>query len=63
MDISSAASAISDQAMSKTQAQASILTLRKALDIQKSNAMALLEALPTPPSNPANLGNAIDVRA
>ncbi|HEY9101499.1 YjfB family protein [Chitinimonas sp.] len=63
MDISSMASAISDQAAAKTQASAAILTLRKAMDIQAQNAATLLEALPTPPSNPAHLGNSVDVRA
>ncbi|GAB3251538.1 YjfB family protein [Chitinimonas naiadis] len=63
MDISSMASAISDQAAANTASTAAILTLRKAMDIQAQNAATLLEALPQPPSNPAHLGNSVDVRA
>ncbi|SFZ78950.1 YjfB family protein [Chitinimonas taiwanensis] len=63
MDISSVANAASNATAASTQATASILMLRKAMDIQSQNAMTLLQALPQPASNPPNLGNVIDVRA
>ncbi|PHV11724.1 YjfB family protein [Chitinimonas sp. BJB300] len=62
MDVSSIASAASNNAAAQTQATASVLMLRKALDIQSQNAMTLLQALPQPSSNPPHLGNVIDVR-
>lgn len=40
-----------------------VSVLKKALDIEKQNAAMLLEALPSPASNPPNLGQTIDVRA
>lgn len=36
--------------------------LKKAIEIEEQNAMQLLQALPQP-SNPPNLGNAVDVKA
>jgi len=42
---------------------ASMLVLKKAMDIQAQNALQLLEALPQMPSNPPNLGNSVDVKA
>lgn len=64
MDISSLASAASNMAAANTASAASMLTLRKALDLQAQNAATLLQALPQPASsNPPNLGNLIDVRA
>lgn len=47
----------------QTNAQASILVLKKAMEIESSNAMQLLQALPQVASNPPNLGNNIDIRA
>ncbi|TRX76754.1 YjfB family protein [Pseudomonas mangiferae] len=41
----------------------SVLTLKKAIDMQAQGAMALIEAIPQPASNPPHLGNTIDVRA
>ncbi|GEM_PF-6121972 len=41
----------------------SVLTLKKAIDMQAQGAMALIQALPQPSSNPPHLGNTIDTRA
>ncbi|WP_269533813.1 YjfB family protein [Chitinimonas sp. BJYL2] len=63
MDITSIANAASNATSAQAASTASLLMLRKALDIQASNAATLLQALPQPASNPPNLGNVIDVRA
>lgn len=44
------------------QAQASLMVLKKSIDLEAQNALQLLEALPQP-SNPPNLGVNIDVKA
>lgn len=62
MDISAIANAASNASAAQTAGAASILMLRKALDMQKQSAAQLLQALPQP-SNPAHLGNAVDIRA
>jgi len=48
VDVSSAAASISALSQANVQAQASILILKKALDLQQSSAMQLLQALPAP---------------
>lgn len=64
MDVNSIASLATNMAAEKTQAAVSTTMLRKALDIQQSTALGLLQALPQPvANNPPNLGNAIDTRA
>ncbi|MEN0107456.1 MAG: YjfB family protein [Pseudomonas sp.] len=66
MDISNVASAVSNAKSAKLASDVSITMLNKALDIQESGAMALIEAIPdlsAIPSNPPNLGNTIDVMA
>ncbi|HEX6734093.1 MAG TPA: YjfB family protein [Azonexus sp.] len=40
-----------------------VLVMKKALDAQAQSALQLLQALPPVASNPANLGNSVDVRA
>jgi len=49
--------------LESAQGDASMLVLKKAIDIQAQNALQLLEALPQMPSNPPNLGNSVDVKA
>lgn len=65
MDAAAISSALLNQQQGQVQAQASILTLRKALDLEQSLAQQLLQALPgVPRSNPtASLGNTIDTFA
>ena len=46
MDISSVAATVSAQAASNVQQQASLLVLKKAMDIQADTAMQLVQALP-----------------
>lgn len=50
-------------AQQQTSSQAAIMVLKKAIDIQSSNAMQLLQAVPQVSSNPPNLGNSVDIRA
>lgn len=59
------AASISAQSLGQIQAQVSIETLRKALDLQKSLALQLLQALPNQPSsNPtATVGRNVDTFA
>ncbi|MCB1889219.1 MAG: YjfB family protein [Rhodocyclaceae bacterium] len=59
------AASISSDQLAQVQARAAILTFRKALDLEQSMALQLLQALPQVPSaNPtATVGNAIDTYA
>jgi hypothetical protein len=63
MELSSIANAVSNANAAQASALASLLLLRKTLDLQAESAIGLIQAIPpvTPPSNPPNLGNAIDV--
>lgn len=61
MEVNAIANLATSMAAEKTQAAVATTVLRKALDIQQSSALTLLQALPA--SNPPNLGNAVDVRA
>ncbi|MDR2187504.1 MAG: YjfB family protein [Azonexus sp.] len=58
---------ISSLASTLTQAQlgnaAGLLVMKKAIDAQAQSALQLLQALPAVGSNPAHLGNTIDIRA
>jgi stage V sporulation protein SpoVS len=58
-------SQISAQAAAQASALASLMLLRKTLELQASGAANLLQsAIPaSAPSNPPNLGNSIDVMA
>lgn len=59
------AASVSTERLAQVQAQASILTFRKALDLQQSMALQLLQALPpTPSANPTSVaGNRVDTFA
>ncbi|MCB1954903.1 MAG: YjfB family protein [Rhodocyclaceae bacterium] len=60
------AASISSDRLAQVQSQASILMFRKALDLQQSMALQLLQALPPVPagSNPtATVGNSVDTYA
>lgn len=60
------AAAISANSLAMIQAQASVLVLKKSLDLQATLALQLLEALPQPVSVPdpaATLGGRIDTYA
>ncbi len=64
MDANSIASYASSNAATQTAQAASLLTLKKANQIQQQTATELLAALPQPvSSNPPNLGTVIDTRA
>lgn len=61
-----AAAAISANSLAMIQAQASVLVLKKSLDLQASLALQLLEALPPPTAVPdpaATVGGRIDTYA
>lgn len=56
--------AISAHSAAIVHEQASLLVLRKAMDLQQSNAAQLLQALPQPPVAPApgaTVGGSIDI--
>ncbi|MCC4116826.1 YjfB family protein [Aromatoleum toluclasticum] len=63
MDITMIASIASANASASLQAQASVLVLRKAMELQTLNAAQLLQAFPTPagPTPGASIGGTIDV--
>jgi len=63
MDISSIGSLSTALTQASTGSEASMLVLKKAIDIQAQTAMQLLDALPQVANNPPNLGNSIDVKA
>jgi len=62
MDVSSVGSLTSAMSPVEIRDAANTAVLKKAMDIQAQNAAQLLEALPQVPSNPPNLGNAVDVK-
>jgi hypothetical protein len=63
MDVSGMGSVSSAMTPAQTGAAAAMLVLKKSIDLEKSNAMQLLQALPQVSSNPPNLGNSVDIRA
>lgn len=63
MDISNLTSSVSFQAAAQASALASLLLLRKTLELQAASIGGLVQAA-TPasaPSNPPNLGNSVDL--
>jgi putative motility protein YjfB-like len=63
MNVSTLAAAASANSMATVQGQASLLVLKKAMELQQSNAAQLLQALPQPAAGPtpgATLGGSID---
>jgi hypothetical protein len=64
MDVSSIAAAASANSASQLQAQVSVSVLKKAMDVQESHALQLLEALPpTPSGQVGTAGGVIDTYA
>lgn len=62
MELSRLASAVSEAMAAQTGATVSLKLLDKAIDLQAQSALALVQAIPLPASNPANLGNVVDIR-
>ncbi len=63
MDVTSIGSLSTALTQVSTDEAASMLVLKKAIDIQEQSALQLLQALPQAANNPPNLGNSIDVKA
>lgn len=63
MDLSGIGSLSTALSQSQTGDAVSTLVLKKAMQIQEESALQLLQALPQPPSNPAHLGQNVDVKA
>lgn len=63
MDVSAIVGASGALTQQQTAMQASMLVLKKAIDIEAANALQLLQTLPQVANNPANLGNSVDIRA
>ncbi len=63
MELSNIASAVSAANATQTSASVALLLLSKTLDLQAESAIGLIQAIPpvSVPSNPPNLGNAVDV--
>ena len=62
MDVSAVSSLSSMLSQAQTGDAVSTLVLKKAMDIEASSALQLLQAVPQVPSNPPNLGNSIDIK-
>lgn len=62
MEVSRLVSAVSEAMAAQTGAAVSLKVLDKAIDLQAQSALALVQAIPLPASNPPNLGNAVDIR-
>lgn len=65
MNVSSAAAAASSANLASVQGQASLMVFKKAIDLQESSALQLLQAIPQPAAlNPAaSVGGRIDTYA
>ena len=64
MELSSVAATVSAQAASRVQQEASLLVLKKAMDIQANTAMQLVQALPPVQSAPTGtVGGIVDTFA
>jgi len=66
MEVTDIARMATSMAQTKIQQQVGVAVLKKALDIEASTALALLQALPAAPSAanlPANLGQNINTTA
>lgn len=63
MDVGSISSLSTALSQARTGDAVAVLVMKKAMDVQAQSALQLLQALPQPASNPANLGNSVDVRA
>ena len=65
MDVTAIASVATDLAATRLQQEASTAVMKKVMDISASNAMALIEALPSAPAAnlPAHLGQNVNTTA
>jgi len=63
MDVSSIAAFASANAQARFQAQASVLMLKKALEMQEQNAALMLQALPAAPAAGGSVGIVINTWA
>ena len=63
MDVTAIASVATDLAATRLQQEVSTTVLKKAMDISASNAMALIEALPSAANLPAHLGQNVNTTA
>ncbi len=65
MDVTAIASVATDLAATRLQQEVSTTVLKKAMDISSANALALLQALPSPPaaSLPEHLGQNVNTTA
>lgn len=63
MDVGNIASLASSMAQERTGQAVGVAVLKKALDAQAAGAIALIAALPAPPSLPSHLGQNINTTA
>lgn len=63
MDVNAIASLATDMSASKLQQEVGMTVLKKALDISSSNALSLIQALPTPANLPSHLGQNVNTTA
>ncbi|MCL2345051.1 MAG: YjfB family protein [Desulfobulbus sp.] len=62
MDIGSIGNLSPALSQARTGDAVALLVMKKAIDAQAQSALQLLEALPPATSNPAHLGNRVDIR-
>jgi len=63
MDVSTIASAATEMAATRTNAEVGTAVLKKAIDLQAQGALALLNALPQVPNLPEHLGQNVNTTA
>lgn len=63
MDIMPIAAAASANAAEQTQAAVGVTVLKKAIDLQAAGALALVQAIPTPPAPTGAAGGMVDTWA
>ena len=62
MDMASISNMSTSLSQARTGDAVAVLVMKKVMDVQPQTALQLLQALPQVASNPANLGNGVDVR-
>jgi hypothetical protein len=63
MDVGNIANLATAMTQERTDQAIGVAVLKKALDVQASGAMALIAALPVPPSLPSHLGQNVNTMA
>lgn len=63
MDVTAIANVATQMSNTKLQEEVGMTVLKKALDISSSNALSLIQALPSPANLPSHLGQNVNTTA